>query len=65
MQLDLTDEEAGALLRLLIRTIEEDRYPLSPRTRSLRHIRAKLTGAPPEPPPARPPRPGIRDTDLG
>jgi hypothetical protein len=29
MQLDLTDEEAGPLLRLLNRTIENDRYPLS------------------------------------
>jgi hypothetical protein len=58
MQLDLTDEEAGALLRLLNRTIEEDRYPLSPRISTLRHIRAKLPGAPSEPPPARPPRTG-------
>jgi hypothetical protein len=29
MQLELTDEEAAALLRLLNRTIEDDRYPLS------------------------------------
>jgi hypothetical protein len=67
MQLDLTDEEAAALLRLLNRAIEDDRYPLSPRIRTLRHIRAKLPGAPPEPPPARPPRkladPGVRDTE--
>jgi hypothetical protein len=34
MQLDLTDEEAGARLRLLIDAIEADRYPLSPRVRS-------------------------------
>jgi hypothetical protein len=36
MQLDSTDEEAGALLALLNRTIENDRYPLSPRIRLLR-----------------------------
>jgi hypothetical protein len=50
MQLELTDEEAGALLALLNRTIENDRYPLSPRIRVMRDIRAKLPGAPPEPP---------------
>jgi hypothetical protein len=58
MQLELTDEEAGALLGLLNRTIENDRYPLSPRIRVLRDIRAKLPGAPAEPPPVRPPRTG-------
>jgi len=58
MRLDLTDEEATALLRLLNRAIEDDRYPLSLRIRTLRHIRAKLPGAPLEPPPARPPRTG-------
>jgi hypothetical protein len=36
MQLDLTDEEAAALLALRNRTIENDRYPLSPRIRLLR-----------------------------
>ena len=61
MRLDLTDEEATVLLRLLNRAIEDDRYPLSPRLRTLRHIRAKLPGAPPEPPPARPPAPEERD----
>jgi hypothetical protein len=67
MQLDLTDEEPAALFRLLNRAIEGDRYPLSPRIRTLRHIRAKLPGAPPE----RRQRerraladPGVRDTDL-
>jgi len=50
MQLELTGEEAAALLRLLNRTIEDDRYPLSPRTRVLRGIRAKLSTEPPEPP---------------
>jgi hypothetical protein len=42
MQLDLTDEEAAALLHFLNRAIENDRYPMSPRIRTLRHIRAKL-----------------------
>jgi hypothetical protein len=55
MQLDLTDEEASALLRLLNRAIDDDRYPLSPSIRLLRGIRVKLPGAPPEPPSARPP----------
>jgi hypothetical protein len=61
MQLDLTDEEAAALLSLLNRAIDKDRYPLSPRIRVLRDIRAKLPGAPPEPPPARPPTPEERN----
>ena len=42
MQLDLTDEEAAALLSLLSRAIADDLYPLSPRIRFLRAIRAKL-----------------------
>ena len=60
MQLDLTDEEAAALLRELNNIIENDRYPLSPRIRMLRGIRAKLPGAPPEPQPARPRTPEER-----
>jgi hypothetical protein len=55
MQLDLTDEEAAALLSLLNLAIADDRYPLSPRIRLLRGIRSKLPGAPLEPPPARSP----------
>jgi hypothetical protein len=61
MYLELTDEEVAALLRLLNATIDDDRYPLSPRIRTLRRIRAKLPSAPPEPPPALTPeerRPG-------
>jgi hypothetical protein len=57
-QLDLTDEEAAALLTALNRVIENDRYPLSPRIRVLRGIRANLPGAPHEPPPVGPPRTG-------
>ena len=30
MMLDLTNEETDALARLLSRTIDDDRYPLSP-----------------------------------
>ena len=54
MQLDLTDEEAAALLSFLNRAIDEDRFPLSPRIRLLRGIRAKFPGALPAPP-TRPP----------
>jgi hypothetical protein len=42
MHLDLTDEETSALLNLLAETIRNDRYPLSPRVRTLRGILAKL-----------------------
>jgi hypothetical protein len=60
MQLNLTDEESEALLRELNAIIENDRFPLSPRIRMLRQIRAKLPGAPPSPPPARPDTRGTR-----
>ena len=43
----LTDDEKTALLALLKRTIEDDRYPLSPRISMLRGILAKLE--PPKP----------------
>ena len=60
--LDLTDEEAFALLNLLTETIERDRYPFSPRIRTLRGILAKFGPmAPPPPPPARRPTPEERD----
>ena len=42
MHLDLTDEEAFALLNLLVETIEADRYPLSPRIRLLRTITSRV-----------------------
>ena len=48
-QLDLTDEEARALLRFLNDAIENDRYPLSPRIQNLaapsRRVRAIGTPA--------------------
>ena len=46
----LTDDEKTALLALLKRTINDDRYPLSPRIGVLRGILAKLQ--PPQPAPA-------------
>jgi hypothetical protein len=56
MHLDLSDEETLALLNLLTDTIENDRYPLSPRVQMLRGILAKFGPmAPAPPPPARPP----------
>jgi len=46
----LTDDEKTALTALLKRTIDDDRYPLSPRISQLRGILAKLQ--PPKPAPA-------------
>jgi len=46
----LTDDEKTALVTLLKRAIDADRYPLSPRIGQLRHILAKLQ--PPKPAPA-------------
>jgi hypothetical protein len=46
MMLDLTDEETDALARLLSRTIDNDRYPLSPRVQTLKgHFSEDQTGA--------------------
>jgi hypothetical protein len=53
--LDLTDEEAAALATLLTRAIDGDRYPFSPRIRTLRAILAKL-----RPEPARGPLPPLK-----
>jgi hypothetical protein len=46
MHLDLTDEEAAALIRELHDIIESNRYPFSPRIRTLRAILAKLRPEP-------------------
>ena len=54
MMLDLTEEENDALAKLLSRTIDDDRYPLSPRIQTLKPILAKLRPEPvrePLPPP--------------
>jgi hypothetical protein len=62
VNLDLTDEEAAALLRELDGIIDGDRYFLSDRIRTLKSIRAKLRMEParePLPPPPKqyaPPR---------
>jgi hypothetical protein len=42
MNLDLLDEEAAALTQELHDIVENDRYPFSPRIRTLRAILAKL-----------------------
>ena len=47
MTLDLTEEETGALASLLSRTIDDDRYPLSPRIQILKGILAKIRPEPP------------------
>jgi hypothetical protein len=54
MTLDLTDAEAAALTQELHNIFESDRYPFSPRIRTLRAILAKLRPEPvrePLPPP--------------
>ena len=55
MTLDLTDEETDALARLLSRTIDDDRYPLSPRIQLLKAILGKL-----RPEPVREPLPPLK-----
>jgi hypothetical protein len=57
MNLELTDEEAAALLRKLDGLIDGDRYFMSPRIKTLRAIRAKIRPEPvrePLPPPPKP-----------
>jgi hypothetical protein len=55
MTIDLTDEETVALTRLLSQTIDANRYPLSPRIRTLKAILAKIL-----PEPAREPLPPLK-----
>ena len=55
MQLDLTDDEKLALAELLGSTIENARYPLSPRLAPLKAILAKLSNRPVPRPEPRPP----------
>jgi hypothetical protein len=55
MMLDLTDEETDALARLLSRTIDDDRYPLSPRIQPLKAILGKI-----RPEPKREPLPPLK-----
>ena len=54
MTLDLSDSEADALAKLLRRTIDDDRYPFSPRIQTLKAILSKIRPEParePVPPP--------------
>jgi hypothetical protein len=55
MNLELAEEQKEALIRELSQIVENDRYPFSPRIRTLKEIRAKL-----RPEPAREPPPPIR-----
>ena len=55
MNLDLTDDEKGALIKELDQIIREDRYPLSPRILMMKAILGKL-----RPEPERPPLPPIK-----
>ena len=50
----LTDDEKTALLALLKRTINDDRYPVTPRIGQLRGILAKLESPKPAPAPISP-----------
>jgi hypothetical protein len=58
MDLDLTDDKKGALIKELDQVIREDRYPLSPRIMMLKAILGKL-----RPEPERPPLPPIKYYD--
>ena len=42
MRIDLSNDETAALLRELDSIIDYNRYPFSPRIRTLKEIRAKL-----------------------
>jgi hypothetical protein len=55
MQLDLTDEQTTTLLRELDRIIDGDRFPFSPRIRTLKGILAKI-----RPEPLRVPLPPVK-----
>ena len=55
MILDLSDEETAAIERLLTKTIDDDRYPLSPRVRMLKGILGKI-----RPEPVRTPLPPLK-----
>ena len=46
IHIDLSEDENFALVALLTRTIADDRYPLSPRVRTLKDILAKLRPEP-------------------
>jgi hypothetical protein len=49
-----------SLIEPLLATIERDRFPLSPRIKSLKAILAKLDPPPPRPESLPPPKPSVR-----
>jgi hypothetical protein len=55
MHLDLSDEETAALTQELHDIVESDRYPFSPRVRTLRAVLAQL-----RPEPVREPLPPLK-----
>jgi hypothetical protein len=55
MTLDLSDPETDALARLLSNTIDNDRFPLSPRIQTLKAILGKI-----RPEPVRDPLPPLK-----
>jgi hypothetical protein len=56
MILDLSEEEKTALARLLSDAIDRDRYPLSPRIKTLKTILAKIRPEPVREPLPAPPK---------
>ena len=54
--LELSDDEAQALVRVLREAIDGDRFPLSPRVQVLRAVLARLRPEPVRPPPLPPQR---------
>ena len=59
MNIDLTDDEAAALTKELHKIVENDRYPFSPRIRTLGGILPKLDPPAPRPEPLPPLKPGM------
>jgi hypothetical protein len=62
MPLDLTEDEHRALLELLRRTLDDERFFLAPRLAALKAILAKLDPPAPRPEPPPPLRPGMGPT---
>jgi hypothetical protein len=60
MELKLADVQIEALLRQLFQITDNDRYPFSPRIRTLKEIRAKI-----RPDPARAPAAALRTGEQG
>jgi hypothetical protein len=62
MPLDLTEDEERALIAVLRRTLDEARFPHSPRLHPLKAILTKLDPPTPRPEPLPPLRPGMGPT---